>query len=60
MQLGTARDYIYLNYAYPKQDPIRTYGAENVRLLKNAAAKYDPKGVFQKLVPGGFKVSKVV
>ena len=58
-ELGTARDYIYLNYAYPKQDPIGSYGAENVRLLKKASDKYDPKGVFQKLLPGGFKVSKV-
>jgi hypothetical protein len=32
---------------------------ENVEKMKAAAKKYDPSGVFQKLVPGGFKISKV-
>jgi hypothetical protein len=30
-----------------------------VEKMKAAAKKYDPFGVFQKLVPGGFKISKV-
>jgi hypothetical protein len=46
----------YLNYAHPSQDPIGSYGAKNVALLKSAAAKYDPKGFFQKKVSGGFKL----
>lgn len=46
----------YLNYAHPLQDPISSYGAENVALLKRASAKYDPKGFFQKKVTGGFKL----
>lgn len=58
--LGTDKPYIYLNYAYPGQDPIKGYGQEGVKLLREASKKYDPKGVFQNLVPGGFKVSKVI
>ena len=49
--------YIYLDYAYKTQDPIGSYGADNVRFLKTVAKKYDPEGVFQTLVPGGFKLS---
>ncbi|KAI9799504.1 MAG: hypothetical protein M1833_004026 [Piccolia ochrophora] len=53
---GTATDYIYLNYANKGQDPIGAYGKENVRLLKKVAQKFDPSGVFQRQVPGGFKL----
>lgn len=41
------------------QDPLASYGPESVKKMKAAAKKYDPFGVFQKLVPGGFKISKV-
>jgi len=30
-----------------------------VKKMKAAAKKFDPSGVFQKLVPGGFKISNV-
>ncbi|KAK7755544.1 hypothetical protein SLS62_002478 [Diatrype stigma] len=49
----------YLNYCDGSQDPFATYGADNIRKMKDAAAKYDPTGVFQTRVPGGFKISKV-
>lgn len=49
----------YLNYAHSSQDVLRSYGPDNVRRIKAAAAKYDPKGVFQTLCPGGFKISAV-
>jgi hypothetical protein len=48
-----------LDYADITQDPLASYGAENVKKMKAAAKKYDPQGVFQNLVPGGFKISKV-
>ncbi|KAF5012741.1 hypothetical protein FDECE_1215 [Fusarium decemcellulare] len=51
--------WIYLNYADKSQDPLGSYGAENVRKMKDAAAKYDPQQVFQKLCPGGFKILDV-
>ncbi|KAK6443510.1 hypothetical protein LTR95_000337 [Oleoguttula sp. CCFEE 5521] len=55
-KLGVTNPYLYLNYAAPWQDPIAGYGAANVAALKAASAKYDPSGVFQKQVPGGFKL----
>ncbi|KAL4869885.1 hypothetical protein BDV12DRAFT_167013 [Aspergillus spectabilis] len=51
-------DYIYLNYADKTQNPLRGYGDENVEFIREVAARYDPAGVFQTQVPGGFKVSK--
>ncbi|KAK8112872.1 hypothetical protein PG984_013398 [Apiospora sp. TS-2023a] len=49
----------YLNYCNGSQDPLGSYGAENIKKMKDAAAKYDPTGVFQTRMPGGFKISKV-
>ncbi|KAI9826339.1 MAG: hypothetical protein M1832_000256 [Thelocarpon impressellum] len=46
----------YYNYALPSQDPLRGYGRENLRFLRRTARKYDRDQVFQKLVPGGFKI----
>lgn len=56
---GGNLEWEYLNYADASQDPLASYGAENVRFLKEVAVKYDPQEVFQKLVPGGFKISEV-
>ncbi|RCI10030.1 hypothetical protein L249_8735 [Ophiocordyceps polyrhachis-furcata BCC 54312] len=50
--------FLYINYAAPEQDPLCGYGAKSVAFLKRTAKKYDPSGVFQKLMPGGFKVSQ--
>lgn len=46
----------YLNYADTVQNPIRSYGSENIKRLQDASCKYDPDGVFQKGVPGGWKL----
>lgn len=56
---GGAVDWQYLNYADYTQDPLKTYGEENVALIRQVAAKYDPEGVFQTRMPGGFKISNV-
>jgi hypothetical protein len=53
---GTLNDFEYLNYAYKTQSPITGYGADNVAKLKAASQKYDPFQIFQKFVPGGFKL----
>lgn len=53
---GTLNSYEYLNYADKTQTPITGYGAETVAKLKAASHKYDPLQVFQKRVPGGFKL----
>ncbi|KAI9868557.1 MAG: hypothetical protein M1830_005645 [Pleopsidium flavum] len=57
--IGKANPYIYLDYAYKTQKPLESYGKENVKKIRAAAKKYDPEGVFQTMVPGGFKISKV-
>ena len=54
--MGLLHDFVYLNYANQAQDPISTYGRENVASLKRAAKRYDPRGIFQRQVPGGFKL----
>ncbi|RYP50370.1 hypothetical protein DL769_010959 [Monosporascus sp. CRB-8-3] len=51
--------WLYLNYASPDQEVLQSYGPENLRKMREAAAKYDPSGVFQRLCPGGFKISAV-
>ncbi|KAK7984547.1 hypothetical protein PG989_011949 [Apiospora arundinis] len=53
---GTADDFLYLNFAGGFQDPISSYGPDNVAFLRRVATQYDPQGVFQKLMPGGFKL----
>ncbi|KAL2865132.1 FAD-binding oxidoreductase [Aspergillus lucknowensis] len=57
--LGGDVGFRYLNYCDGSQDPLGSYGAENIRKMREAAAKFDPEGVFQTRVPGGFKISKV-
>jgi hypothetical protein len=56
---GTAVEYLYLNYADKDQDPLSAYGTDKVAFMKEVAKKYDPFGVYQKLLPGGFKISQV-
>ena len=50
-------EYIYLNYADKTQNPLRSYGSNNLRKLRRIAREYDPQEVFQTLVPGGFKLA---
>ncbi|RGP66183.1 6-hydroxy-d-nicotine oxidase [Fusarium sporotrichioides] len=54
-----AVEWEYLNYADFTQDPLSTYGSENVDFIRKVAKKYDPEGVFQTRFPGGFKITKV-
>jgi FAD/FMN-containing dehydrogenase len=56
--VGGDYPYVYLNYAAGNQNPLRSYGAENLEFMQRVAEKYDPLGVFQEQVPGGFKVTK--
>ncbi|KAI4709794.1 hypothetical protein J4E89_005811 [Alternaria sp. Ai002NY15] len=56
---GTAVEYLYLNYADKDQDPLSAYGADKVAFMKKVAKKYDPTGVYQSQLPGGFKISQV-
>ncbi|KAI0200125.1 FAD-binding domain-containing protein [Astrocystis sublimbata] len=53
---GTLVPFKYLNYAAPFQDPIGSYGEANQAKLRDASLQYDPDGLFQKGVPGGWKL----
>ncbi|KAJ5952345.1 uncharacterized protein N7479_010758 [Penicillium vulpinum] len=57
--IGADNEFIYLNYANETQDPLSSYGPENVKYIQAVAKKYDQTGVFQTQVPGGFKISAV-
>lgn len=49
----------YLNYADPSQNPLASYGEQNVEFMREVSAKYDPAQVFQKKSPAGFKLSAI-
>lgn len=53
---GIWNRWVYLNYAKFGQDPIGSYGEENLELLRRVKRRVDPKGVWGKLVKGGFKI----
>ncbi|RAH57204.1 FAD-binding domain-containing protein [Aspergillus piperis CBS 112811] len=38
------------------RDPIGSYGPRNNQRLQEVSRKYDPSGMFQRAVPGGFKL----
>ncbi|KAM0714996.1 hypothetical protein Q7P37_009461 [Cladosporium fusiforme] len=57
--IGADEDFVYLPYAKALQDPLGGYGADNVRHIKEVAARYDPTRFFQRMVPGGFKIDRV-
>lgn len=53
---GTAVPYTFMNYRGTFQDPSGSYGEENKKKLQDVSKKYDPDGLFQKGVPGGWKL----
>ncbi|KAK7726255.1 hypothetical protein SLS53_007706 [Cytospora paraplurivora] len=55
---GYLIDFVYFNYADISQGVYSSWGADNVAQLQAASRKYDPNGVFQHMVPGGYKVFK--
>jgi hypothetical protein len=53
---GLYHQFVFLNDAYSSQSPIRSYGMNTFRRLKEVRRHIDPEGVFQRNVPGGFKL----
>jgi predicted glycosyltransferase involved in capsule biosynthesis len=53
---GLYNEYIYLNYAGGTENPLRGYGADDLAFLQQVQKDYDPDRIFQRLMPGGFKV----
>lgn len=55
-KVGALKDFQYINYSFQDQDPLGGYGIAALQKIKDASKKYDPAQVFQRLVPGGFKL----
>jgi len=55
---GTYLPFQYANYSSRDQNPLASYGADNLAKLKAIALKYDPEQVFQLLQNGGWLVSR--
>ena len=53
---GRLLTFKYLNYAAPYQEPMKSYGPDNLGFLQKVARNYDPKRLFQTQLPGGFKL----
>ena len=51
---GMQTGYIYLNYAHAGQNVFGE--GERSKRLQETSRKYDPEGIFQRCVPGGFKL----
>ncbi|KAL4751911.1 hypothetical protein BDW72DRAFT_202658 [Aspergillus terricola var. indicus] len=51
--------FVYMNDASRDQNPLVSYGRENLGRLKDISRKYDPDQVFQELQNGGFLLSRV-
>ncbi|RYN17082.1 hypothetical protein AA0112_g12228 [Alternaria arborescens] len=54
---GLYHPFKYMNYAAKDQNPVRSYGKENVEFLKRVREAYDADGVFTTLMPGGHKIT---
>ena len=51
---GLLLTYLAMNFAHSSQKVLQSYGAENVKFLKETASKYDPEGLFQRLQNNDF------
>ncbi|KAH7117579.1 putative 6-hydroxy-D-nicotine oxidase [Dendryphion nanum] len=62
-ELGKARGshlpFLYMNDASRDQNPLASYGSENLERLRRVARKYDPQSIFQCLQNNGFLLAKV-
>lgn len=56
---GLHDPFVYMNDASRDENPLMSYGEENLAKLKAVSLKYDPSQVFQKLQNDGFLLSKV-
>lgn len=53
---GLLLDFLCMTFATSSQNVLRSYDAENIKRMKDAASKYDPEGVFQDLQNNGFLI----
>ncbi|KAL9636720.1 MAG: hypothetical protein Q9204_002144 [Flavoplaca sp. TL-2023a] len=57
---GNAARYRFTNYGHKDQKILEGYGKQSIARLQAVSRKYDPRGFFQQMVPGGFKLSNVL
>ena len=55
-ELNALDDYVFQNYAATWQDVYGSVGEKNLEAFREVSRKYDPSQLFQKAVPGGFKL----
>lgn len=53
---GLETEWFYMNYAADWQDVMGGYGSETKEMLQSVSRKYDPTGLWQTQLHGGFKV----
>jgi len=54
---GLYYPFVFLNDAGPGESPFVTYGkGKSLSTLRHIRQQYDPTAVFQRLMPGGFKL----
>lgn len=49
--------YLFANYAGKDQAVMQSYGTASVEKMRRVSQAVDPKGIWGKLVPGGYKIS---
>lgn len=58
-ELGVYLPFEYMNDASRDQNPLASYGSENIASLLRVSQKYDVEQVFQTLQNDGFLLSKL-
>ncbi|KAF1817433.1 FAD-binding domain-containing protein [Eremomyces bilateralis CBS 781.70] len=53
---GSFHPFVNMNYAAKWQDPVKSYGEENIQRMMSIREAYDPTRVFTRFLKGGFKV----
>jgi len=53
---GLHSPFVFMNDAFSSQDPLRSYGPRTFQRLQQIGKEYDPQKLFQRNMPGGFKL----
>lgn len=59
VSMGLSRPLLFPNDASYSQNPMKSFGNENLSRLRAVSRKYDPGKVFQRVQNGGFKLGLV-
>ena len=58
INFGLDHRYIFPNHSWGRQNILAGYGEERLAELKKTQEKWDPEGLFQTVIGGGYKISK--